>query len=675
MHSSHSKFQLFNGVFIYRVSFKCKRFSETENQRLAIVFSIGKNSMELTALLDRITTNDISDDSNEVSLKKFGDFLREDSVRSSPEVRDSIPAVIKIANSKITQIIESEHNATDSSLVLEVLRVLINFLANNDDNRQFLASTDMEYKATFWNLLCKLFGLKVLTANSIHIYERTLLMLTQFIHNTKLLKEFIVFFSEIGMGKCLIAYLKFRNSPSIAPETGFDELAIPTELYSEFITEMSEKTATDKTFANECIEYLEAIIMTFNFALGLGTDEEDEDEMETINDVFSNLANIIYNITLCEDIPNISSTQVHANILQLIPQIPRKMLNFTLNKRRLFSSSGNIASMTNYDNSVDVPMALEYFYNPETDPYILSACAIDLGNYITTVEKAEWLKEQIDAEMSLKKFVENFYKIKFNDVIQYQAFHLFNNLMSRDIALYSFDHYDSLLKSSKVIIDNSQYYKEVFNIYAKFIKKLIRFEFIGRKDHDRNIFQFKDLWSYFNPQDHPGAVSEEVYLILTQAFIATKLLETKSLIHEDTPFVTVLLENLVSDKGLNNEVSSTFLLEKLKTLGIFFKAITNHDINGEVIANVLYDSSPDQYILHFVTPYHNFLQKLQGILDQEHISNNTNNPNQFDIIQNNSKFVCATTLAYFSLPHESSKTVDSIQSICQYILKINHAAD
>ena len=81
----------------------------------------------------------------------------------------------------------------------------------------------------------------------------------------------------------------------------------------------------------------------------------------------------------------------------------------------------------------------EYFRNPETDLYILSACAIDLGNYITSVENSESLLVKIDSEIGLQVFIANFYKIKFNDVIQYQAFHLFNNLMSTDIAIHSFD--------------------------------------------------------------------------------------------------------------------------------------------------------------------------------------------------------------------------------------------
>lgn len=625
--------------------------------------------MELTLLLEQINRIDIPDGSTNELLKKLGDFLREDSVRSSPEAKDSIPAVIRIANAELSQIVEAQDGTHNDSLILETLRVLINFLANNDDNRQFLASTDLNYKATFWSLICKLFSMDTLNTNINTIYERILLMLSQFIHNTNLLKDFLIFFSEIGIEKCLIGYLRFRIDSSLAAETGFDELVIPTEIYSEFMSEMSDSTSTDMVFANDCNEYLDTILRVFNFAIILNVDEDDEDEMDTVNDVLSNLSNIVYNVTLCEDIPHLSSTEMHSNILKLIPQLPTKIQNFTLNKRRLFSSSGNIASMTNYDNSVDVSMALEYFRNPETDPYILSACAIDLGNYITSVEKSEWLRVKIDSEIGLQVFIANFYKIKFNDVIQYQAFHLFNNLMSTDIAIHSFDSYESLLKSSKVVVDNGQYYKEVFGIYAKFMKKLILFAFIEEKGSHLSLFQFKELWTQFYPVDHPGTAFEEIYLILTQAFIATKLLETGSLEHKNVPFVTSLVENLVSAKGLTADVPSTFLLEKLKTLGIFFKTIATHSISGDVITKVLYDSDSDKYHLHFITPYHTFLEKLQQILDEQGNLNNANNPNQFSVIQNNSKFVCATTIAYCNLPHETNEEVDAIQSICQSIIR------
>lgn len=625
--------------------------------------------MELTLLLEEINSIDTPDDSTNELLKKLGDFLREDSVRSSPEAKDSFPAVIRIANLELSQIIKAQDGTHNDSLILESLRVLINFLANNDDNRQFLASTDLNYKATFWSLICKLFSMDTLNANINTIYERILLMLSQFIHNTNLLKDFLIFFSEIGIGKCLIGYLRFRVDSSLAAETGFDELVIPTEIYSELMSEISDTTSTDMVFANDCKDYLDNILRVFNFAIRLNIDEDDEDEMDTVNDVLSNLSNIVYNITLCEDIPHLSSTEMHSNILKLIPQLPTKIQNFTLNKRRLFSSSGNIASMTNYDNSVDVSMALEYFRNPETDPYILSACAIDLGNYITSVEKSEWVRVKIDSEIGLQVFIANFYKIKFNDVIQYQAFHLFNNLMSSDIAIHSFDSYESLLKSSKVVVDNGQYYKEVFGIYAKFMKKLILFAFIEEKGSHLSLFQFKELWIQFYPVDHPGAAFEEIYLILTQAFIATKLLETGSLEHKNVPFVTSLVENLVSAKGLTTDVPSTFLLEKLKTLGIFFKTIATHSISSHVITKVLYDSDPDKYHLRFITPYHTFLGKLQQILDEQGNLNNANNPNQFSVIQNNSKFVCATTIAYCNLSHETNEEIDAIQSICQSIIR------
>lgn len=625
--------------------------------------------MELTLLLEEINSIDTPDDSTNELLKKLGDFLREDSMRSSPEAKDSFPAVIRIANLELSQIIKAQDGTHNDSLILESLRVLINFLANNDDNRQFLASTDLNYKATFWSLICKLFSMDTLNANINTIYERILLMLSQFIHNTNLLKDFLIFFSEIGIGKCLIGYLRFRVDSSLAAETGFDELVIPTEIYSELMSEISDTTSTDMVFANDCKDYLDNILRVFNFAIRLNIDEDDEDEMDTVNDVLSNLSNIVYNITLCEDIPHLSSTEMHSNILKLIPQLPTKIQNFTLNKRRLFSSSGNIASMTNYDNSVDVSMALEYFRNPETDPYILSACAIDLGNYITSVEKSEWVRVKIDSEIGLQVFIANFYKIKFNDVIQYQAFHLFNNLMSSDIAIHSFDSYESLLKSSKVVVDNGQYYKEVFGIYAKFMKKLILFAFIEEKGSHLSLFQFKELWIQFYPVDHPGAAFEEIYLILTQAFIATKLLETGSLEHKNVPFVTSLVENLVSAKGLTTDVPSTFLLEKLKTLGIFFKTIATHSISSHVITKVLYDSDPDKYHLRFITPYHTFLGKLQQILDEQGNLNNANNPNQFSVIQNNSKFVCATTIAYCNLSHETNEEIDAIQSICQSIIR------
>lgn len=625
--------------------------------------------MELKQVLDAITKSNYSDYYNEELLKQFGDFLREDIVRSSLEAKASIPAVIKITNEKFKNIIDGNIQPNDTAIALEALRVIVNFLANSDDNRKFLLSTDLGYMAEFWSLINKLFNPDFLSSNMAIIHERIILMLSQFIHNTDLLKEFTTFLNEIDIDKSLISFMEFRISSAVSNEIDFTDLVIPSELFSEITNEMPSKIHSGIPVTKDYIEYLRTLIAAFNFALTLEIDEDDAEEIETTNEVFSYLSNAIYNITSCEDIPNISSTEIHSNILKLIPTVPTNIQNYTLNKRRLFSASGNIASMTNYDNSLDIVMSVEYFRDHETDPYILSACAINLGNYINSVERAESLQRMIENEMPLKDFVKSFLLIKFNDVIQYQAFHLFNNLMSCDIALYLLDNIESLISTTKVVIDNSQYYKEVYDIYTKFIKKLIRFAFIENKDSDLNMFQFSELWDYFNPLVHPGAASEEVFLILTQAFIATKLLETAIVDHKNMPFVSALIENLVSENAFTSQVSSTFVVEKLKTLGIFFKTITSHDISGEVITNVIYNSSPDQYHLRFVTPYYKFLQKLQDLLEQEQNTNNANNAHHLNIIQNNSKFVCATTLAYFNLPHEADETVESITSICQSILK------
>ena len=142
------------------------------------------------------------------------------------------------------------------------------------------------------------------------------------------------------------------------------------------------------------------------------------------------------------------------------------------------------------------------------------------------------------------------------------------------------------------------------------MKKLILFAFIEEKGSQLTLcIQYKELSNQFFPVDHPGTAFEEIYLILTQAFIATKLLETGSLEHKNVPICYLFGRDLVSAKGLTADVPSTFLLEKLKTLGIFFKTIATHSISGDVITKVLYDSDSDKYHLHFITPYHTFFQR------------------------------------------------------------------
>lgn len=587
-------------------------------------------------------------------FKKFGDLLREETVRSSQEVEESITLVTKIAISSI-ETFNKESSLSKSkevnsgeyeALLLENFRVLINILADNDRNRRLLIDTvDLQ----FWAATSEFLGSYCLP----RVSSRIVLFLTQFIYNTSEKKSHVSFFVEHSIDDDINLYLtrKLKKCRQEA-EIDFPEFASAIELYSEMVT--------DKSPAQLDV-YLELFIFLLDQKL-----DRDDDDLEYANEIYSNSADIIYSITSLENAPSVGA-DFHQKVFMSIAKIPGDVPNATLIKRKLFASSGNITSVANYDTVLDIFWAVDYFKNGQTlDPYILAACAVAIGNYVTSKEKRVSLTESIENRLGLQAFVTRFHHIKFNDVIQYQAFHMLNNLMSVEVALVSLQNTDSLLSSCKVIVDNGQYYKEVLDLYCKYIKKLIRCAYIDQPSSERSLFSLADLWSYFENSESK-VPTEEIFLLLCQAFTLSG--EFKTVATENIPFVRKILGHLTADTNFAADVSSPYLLEKLKTLGIFFQNMATNSISGDLITIKIYNGDPDQYTHKFLAPYYCFLQKLQRIIAEAANSSDAAGASQFKVIENNSKFVCASTISWLELSPTRNELVDSIFEVCHTTIR------
>lgn len=128
-------------------------------------------------------------------------------------------------------------------------------------------------------------------------------------------------------------------------------------------------------------------------------------------------------------------------------------------KRRLFGACGfvTVASAAYRDFLIE--------RLSRDDPYVVAACAIALGNLVTDKETQVQLVKALP-----RGFASRLINYPFGDVVQYQMLHLFNNIMTPEIGE---EARGGLMRTTRVISDNAQVYKEVALLYCKFVGKLL----------------------------------------------------------------------------------------------------------------------------------------------------------------------------------------------------------
>lgn len=337
------------------------------------------------------------------TLHQWGTQLRDDTARAS--ARPHIPEIVAVVNSTWNTPAESD-----------ALRLLINLTAGNDANRGDLAAGFGE----FWANVVK------------HIAtDRVLLFLTQFVHDTELIKKFGEFFVKAGVFPAIVAYLGEEH----------EDYANAVELAAEISSNVDPTT-------------LWTTPESFEKLVGLVVRLEEPDEIEQ-------LALAIHNISLVE---HIAAPPQHKRLLEALLQVPH-IDNYALVCRRLFGASGNLTSMTSY--RVDIELDVKYLR--ATNAYVVAAAAIALGNAITSAETRRAVRQHVQ-----KQDVHAFLTANFNDIVQYQGLHMLNNLLDEELAEAVLEV--DLSPMNKALVDNYNYYKEVGAIYFKFLQKLIRLQ-------------------------------------------------------------------------------------------------------------------------------------------------------------------------------------------------------
>lgn len=381
------------------------------------------------------------------NLNQLGTILRDASIRECDEVVQFIPKLVSLYI-----------NSDDESLILELQRVLINLMADSDNNRLEL----IKYN-DFWDKIKK----------DLCLVDRTFILINQFVKNTQALNQFIKFFYDLDMHGSFFEYLHQWHNDN-------------TSLIVEFLLEVliPDIILHDEAFKSRVLPYMNILVTVYNDADVMADEDDDE-----INEYYKGLSLILYNLTLFQDIPGVNSTNINEQICDLIDRQP-EVSNMSTVKRQLFSTIGNITSMANYDNISDVKFAVDRL-SKASDLYVKASCYIIIGNYINTQEKSDAVKSLIQVD----QFVSDFFCTRFNDVIQFQAIHVMKNVLNTNTANLILEScYLDLLAFTKIIVDNKDYYKEIHAVYISFINKLIRYR-------AGNVYSFKDLWLLLDNED------------------------------------------------------------------------------------------------------------------------------------------------------------------------------
>lgn len=550
------------------------------------------------------------------ALNDLGTLLREETTRADPLLVDIVPRVLSLYN-------------TEPS---EVIRVLVNYTADNDDNRAFLTSQE-QCVLVFWPS-----AFSYLDDNALGLH--TVLLLTQFIHN-------IGDDQKTSMIKALLEYnavQKVLDYCRMCQQNGnFDNLSMVLELLSEY------SAADPTTFAvNDLMWLIELSSKLLDYC-----DNEDCDEMLLY------ASQTALNITNVDELDELTGNQGSISLIQsvydLMNKVPSELENVAHIKRNLFSVCGNISSYPHYDNLLDLGMNGAQIMNESSDLYVAAALAILIGNCVSSKDTQTLVIAQLNEISSFDRVIEAVLHRQFGDVVQYQALHFFNNLLTKeaaDIILRELNLSD-LARITKVVIDNCKYYKEIGSIFFKFMRKLVVTGFTG----DLDVFDYNVIWSYLDTAESEPAKSE-VEMLLLQAISTTPASKYKW--EENYELVHKLLAETLSVGGT---VDGTLMLTKLKTLAVLLQAYSCAEIEASL--------GPTRFVEIFANPFFELMVQLSQSTPT-HDSNNQPGQlaaNQQAAVANNTKYVAARAAESFTLLGNDDPHYQQIIDVCSALIR------
>lgn len=457
--------------------------------------------------------------------------LRDEDFRNGSEINENLDAIVLALKTNL----DSGSDETKT----ETLKVLINLTADSDANRAYLISRGPMI-ISLWHSVIGILG-----SGNFGLGKLTVIFISQFVTNTTDDRHNVEFLS--GQLSLLNPLIMFLGSHYVDYGWNADEWCEVVEVLAEIMNEYQDIIQQNDSYKNvECLNILIKILREH-----LATSEDTE--------YLGHLVDCITVLTSFEDFPGIDSLEANRSICSLIPQVPSNIKDGVKLKRKLFAISGSISSMVTFGNFGDVRFSIDAVKNLHqfSDPYYLSACLINIGNYIVSRDKRDIVESAIG---NTTEFVNDVFLIRYNDIVQLQCFHCLNNLLTAKIAHDVVQHQTALQVVASMIVANQQYYPEVVRVFVKFLKKLLS---LSMGDEGWRMYG-AEFWQSFN-QLLLETDSAEIQLLALQSYLKLGLGEI------DRSVADLLIHSLFSTEvyAANTSVELPFVLAKLKTVGMF----------------------------------------------------------------------------------------------------------
>ncbi|KAH3685575.1 hypothetical protein WICPIJ_003452 [Wickerhamomyces pijperi] len=366
-------------------------------------------------------------------LDQLAILLRDESARSDELITNNLSKLVSAAEYLISNI---DLTQDFRELSKEFIRVLANVVADNDDNRQIVATE---------SFICVL-GLQLENNfDDNEINERVLILLKNLIIDNETLEAKI---SKI-ISENLLVYL------------GYEGQFMAIDLFADLITHSHFKNS---------VKVLQLFIR--KTSLVLETAYEDEDEL---SELLINLSFITETLTMDSKL-NFAGfeTSLQTSLFDILTKLqPMLFPNKLKAQRKFYSSMGNISA--NLTSTNPTSLALPYIVDEsESNGYVLSSAMVILGNSITSAELRSQLLETCPTLISVTLSKYTF----LTDPIQFQGIlHLLKALVSPLTVSELFTESSSSLKNLDSLIEatirNSQYYTNFTTLLIKFLQRLI----------------------------------------------------------------------------------------------------------------------------------------------------------------------------------------------------------
>lgn len=374
---------------------------------------------------------------------------------------------------------------------MSVLRLLINYTAGNDSNRDFLVGNSAF--ATFWSQV-------QLDYSDSDLAARIVILLSQFIYEYE-------------------EELKFRAAKHFAA-TGWKDVLAASLLDSlesemELLAELAKAEPLIFTDAD-----LHGILQH-----GIGS-EHVCIALHIVDDVLANrpsgtdIVERLYDFLAQTEVVEESRLALAA-IGCAFPDPANKWSTVSLHARAVKSENA----------------------------WAQAAAAIALGNCVSSKEDREKLLSLIAAD----NLVLHLLTTRFLDLVQFQAFHFFNNCMDPEMAKMVCSHTDFLLHHSRIMADNAAYNPPIGAVYETFLCKLVRLACVEEKQDPSELVP---VWKLLFNLPHPAF--KKVEPVLLQAYAEQGIWNFES------DFQKLLWKNVLEIGG---SVDASLLAAKLVAVG------------------------------------------------------------------------------------------------------------